>query len=64
YEPRRVKQAVVGFGGADKRQVRAMIMRLLALEDEPGEDEGDALALAVCHLHNQTTHAVLRPKAI
>jgi len=52
YEPRRVKQAVVGYGAASKPQMQGMMQRLLALDTEPSEDEGDALALAVCHLHN------------
>jgi crossover junction endodeoxyribonuclease RuvC len=64
YEPRRVKQALVGFGAADKSQVRKIVMRLLALDAEPPEDAGDALALAICHLHNQTRHALLMPQAI
>ncbi|MGQ9660780.1 MAG: crossover junction endodeoxyribonuclease RuvC, partial [Kiritimatiellia bacterium] len=53
YAPRRVKQAIVGFGAADKVQVRRMVARLLALSREPHEDEGDALALAICHLHDR-----------
>ncbi len=54
YAPRRVKQAVVGYGGAGKEQVRKMVMTLLALREEPQEDAGDALALAICHLHART----------
>ncbi len=54
YEPRRVKQAVVGFGGAVKEQMQRMVMTLLALPELPQEDEADALALAICHLHNRT----------
>lgn len=53
YEPRRVKQAVVGFGGAAKEQMQQMVMRLLNLPQLPQEDEADALALAICHLHNR-----------
>lgn len=64
YEPRRVKQAVVGFGAAGKEQVRTMVMRLLALRDEPQEDAGDALAIAICHLHSSTRHDVLRREPI
>ena len=59
YEPRRVKQAIGGSGAAGKEQVRRMVMRLLALPEEPQEDVGDALALAICHLHNRTKPAVL-----
>jgi len=64
YSPRRVKQAVAGFGTAGKEQVRMMVMSLLGLREEPQEDAGDALAIAICHLHNRTGHAVLMPKEI
>ena len=64
YAPRRVKQAVVGFGGAGKEQVRKMVMSLLGLQEEPQEDAGDALAIAICHLNSMTGHAALGPKTI
>jgi crossover junction endodeoxyribonuclease RuvC len=64
YAPRRVKQAVAGFGAADKSQVRKMVMALLGLREEPQEDAGDALAIAICHLHSNSTHAALAPKPI
>ena len=64
YAPRRVKQAVVGFGGAGKEQVRKMVMTLLALKEEPQEDASDALAIAICHLHSATRLAALSPKTI
>ena len=64
YAPRKVKQAVVGFGTAGKTQVRKMVMTLLALDEEPEEDAGDALAIAVCHLHNRSAHEALAPKEI
>jgi len=64
YAPRRVKQAVVGYGSAGKEQVRKMVMSILALEEEPQEDAGDALAVAICHLHNKTGHAALMPEEI
>ena len=51
YSPRRVKQSVVGFGGAHKSQVAALVGRMLNLPSLPTEDETDALALALCHLH-------------
>ena len=50
HAPRRVKQAVVGFGGAEKAQVAHMVVRLLALEATPPADAADALAIAICHL--------------
>ena len=64
YAPRRMKQGVVGFGAAGKEQVRKMVMRILSLKDEPQEDAGDALALAICHLHNHTGIAALMPEQI
>lgn len=64
YSPRRVKQAVVGFGGADKSQVRRMVMTILNLREEPQEDAGDALAIAICHLNNRAVHESLAPKPI
>ncbi len=51
YPPRRVKQAVVGFGGADKNQVGRMVAALLGLQETPPEDATDALAIAICHAH-------------
>lgn len=50
YAPNRVKQALTGFGLADKRQVQQMVMRLLGLADPPQPDHAsDALAVAICH---------------
>lgn len=64
YAPRRVKQALVGYGAADKSQVRRMVMNLLRLEAEPQEDAGDALAIAICHLHSRSPVAGLAPEPI
>jgi crossover junction endodeoxyribonuclease RuvC len=52
YSPKSVKLAVVGTGGAEKAQVQHMVRILLSLDDEPAEDEADALALALCHAHS------------
>ena len=50
YTPRQIKQAVVGTGAADKRQVMYMVKNVLALDHEPHPDHAaDALAAAVCH---------------
>jgi crossover junction endodeoxyribonuclease RuvC len=46
-----VKQAVVGYGKADKQQVQAMVQRLLGLAGPPPLDAADALACALCDLH-------------
>lgn len=64
YSPRKVKQAVVGFGGADKSQVRRMVMSICGLDEEPEEDAADALAIAISHFHNLTGYAELMPKEI
>ncbi len=50
YAPARVKQAVCGYGRADKTQVARMVRTILSLTDEPGTShESDALAVAICH---------------
>lgn len=64
YPPRRVKQAIVGVGGAEKDQVRRMVMSILGLTETPEEDAGDALALAICHLNRMTPYAALAPEPI
>jgi crossover junction endodeoxyribonuclease RuvC len=52
YEPRLVKKAIVGYGGAEKPQVRAMVLTLLARQrDRVPLDAADALAVAICHVH-------------
>ena len=52
YTPLQVKQAVVGYGRADKRQVITMVTTLLNLPKPPKPDDtADALALAICHGH-------------
>jgi crossover junction endodeoxyribonuclease RuvC len=53
YAALQIKQAVVGFGQADKRQVQAMVQRLLALAAPPPTDAADALACAICHAHSR-----------
>lgn len=52
YSPLEVKNAVVGYGKADKRQVQEMVKLLLALDALPRPDDAaDALALAICRIH-------------
>jgi crossover junction endodeoxyribonuclease RuvC len=53
YTPRMVKQAVVGYGNADKQQIQQMVRVLLQLSSQPTSDAADALAVAICHA-NQT----------
>ncbi len=51
YKPMQVKQALTGYGGADKRQVQEMLRRILGLEGIPRPDDAaDAIAIAICHL--------------
>ncbi len=52
YSPTTTKRAVVGKGHAGKQQVQKMIRLLLHLEELPEEDEADALAVALCHIHS------------
>jgi crossover junction endodeoxyribonuclease RuvC len=54
YEPRLVKKSIVGYGGAEKPQVRAMVLTLLARQrDRVPLDAADALAVAICHVHGR-----------
>jgi len=53
YTPLTVKQAVTGYGNADKAQVQEMVRLLLGLEEAPRPDDAaDALAIAICHLNS------------
>ncbi len=53
YTPLQVKQAVVGYGKADKQQVQFMVRALLVLKETPKPDDtADALAVAICHAHS------------
>jgi len=52
YTPAEIKRAVVGYGRAEKAQVQQMVKLLLGLERVPSpHDAADALAVAICHLH-------------
>ncbi|MEW5954073.1 MAG: crossover junction endodeoxyribonuclease RuvC [Bacillota bacterium] len=52
YTPLQVKQAVTGFGRAEKQQVQYMVRRILSLPEPPRPDDvADALAVAICHGH-------------
>jgi crossover junction endodeoxyribonuclease RuvC len=53
YTPLEVKQAISGYGRAEKRQMQEMVRTILGLPDIPRPDDAaDALALAICHLHS------------
>jgi crossover junction endodeoxyribonuclease RuvC len=52
YTPLQVKQSVVGYGRAEKKQVISMVTMFLNLDAPPKPDDtADALALAICHAH-------------
>lgn len=53
YSARQVKQAVVGYGAAEKHQMQLMMQRLLQLSVLPQSDAADALGVAWCHAHTQ-----------
>ena len=53
YTPLQVKQSVVGYGRAEKKQVQEMTRIMLNLEKIPKPDDAaDALAMAICHCHS------------
>lgn len=54
YTPLQVKQSVVGYGRAEKRQIQEMVKMLLCLNEIPKPDDAaDALAIAICHAHSR-----------
>ncbi|MDO9547189.1 MAG: crossover junction endodeoxyribonuclease RuvC, partial [Pelolinea sp.] len=54
YNPLEIKQAVVGYGKATKKQVQQMVKILLSMENTPQPDDAaDALAVAICHIHSR-----------
>lgn len=64
YTPMQIKQAVVGTGSADKRQVIYMVRNILALDHEPRPDHcADALAAAICHANLMHTRGITRDSA-
>ncbi len=62
--PRKVKQAIVGYGAAQKSAVAKMIQRLLNLPKPPAPDAADALALALAHAQENSRHNLSAPKRI
>jgi crossover junction endodeoxyribonuclease RuvC len=64
YSPRLVKQALTGFGAAQKDQVSKMVKVILGVTGDIQEDAADALAIAICHIQSQTGIAELRPEPI
>ena len=62
--PRKVKQAVVGYGAAQKSAVAKMVQRLLNLPEPPAPDAADALALALAHAQENSRYHLTPPKRI
>lgn len=60
YKPAEVKQALAGYGGADKRQMQEMVRIMLGLDAIPRPDDAaDAVAVAICHLHSARLRRLL-----
>ena len=60
YTPLQVKQAVTGYGRADKKQIQTMVKMLLGLNAIPKPDDAaDGLALAICHAHSNKMNNIL-----
>jgi crossover junction endodeoxyribonuclease RuvC len=62
--PRKVKQAIVGYGAAQKLAVAKMVQRLLHLPEPPAPDAADALALALTHAQEQGRYTFNTPKRV
>jgi crossover junction endodeoxyribonuclease RuvC len=62
--PRKVKQAIVGYGAAQKLAVAKMAQRMLNLAELPAPDAADALALALTHAQEQGRYSLNPPKRI
>lgn len=61
YTPLQIKQALVGYGRADKKQVQYMVKTMLNLKSVPKPDDtADALAAAICHAHSAGSKNVLK----
>lgn len=63
YTPMQIKQAVVGYGKADKHQVQTMVKMLLNMKDiARPDDAADALAAAITHAHSARSRALFKIK--
>jgi crossover junction endodeoxyribonuclease RuvC len=61
YTPNEVKQAIVGYGRADKHQMQQMVRTLLRLDFIPEPDDAaDAIAIAICHLQSSHLQALIK----
>ena len=61
---RKVKQAIVGYGAAQKSAVAKMVQRMLHLSEPPAPDAADALALALAHAQAQNSYKLTPAKRI
>ena len=56
YTPLQIKQALTGYGRAEKKQIMYMVKTLLGLDSEPKPDDtADALAAAICHIYSSSS---------
>lgn len=63
YTPNQIKQAMTGYGGADKQQMQLMVQALLRLKSVPRPDDAaDALAVALCHAQTSRMATEFRVK--
>lgn len=62
--PRKVKQAIVGYGAAQKTAVAKMVQRMLGLSEQPAPDAADALALALTHAQENGRYSLTAPKRL
>jgi crossover junction endodeoxyribonuclease RuvC len=62
--PRKVKQAIVGYGAAQKLAVAKMVQRMLHLAEPPSPDAADALALALTHAQENGRYSLSAPKRV
>lgn len=62
--PRKVKQAIVGYGAAQKTAVARMVQRMLHLSEPPAPDAADALALALAFAQEQAGYSLNPPKKV
>ena len=63
YTPLQVKQGVVGYGRAEKKQVQEMVKIILGLDKVPKPDDvADALAVAICHAHSSNFKSIFKIK--
>ena len=62
YTPLQVKQALTGYGRAEKKQVQSMVKEMLKLKNIPKPDDtADAIAIAICHLNSRKINKIKCP---